>query len=136
MKISLVDINSRPPHPTLARKLLNLSVSEAAEPRPQNLTVQNYNIDLPSSTPWFDSWRDTFLQVQFPSDHEFTKHYLSCMIVVSSADKDPLQTIQQFVQCITQMHNTNAGKMPKWFIKDTLFYYVMLHENLSGNHVK
>lgn len=112
-----------------------MSVSEAQEPRPQKFTFQNYSIDIPSSTPWFESWRDTFLQVQFPSDHEFTKHYLSCMFVISSTDKDPIQVIVQLMQSVMQVHNINPTKMPKWFSKDTLFYYIMLHENLNGDHV-
>lgn len=135
-KISLVDVNSRPPQPTLARKLLNLSVSEAHEPRLQKATLQNYTIDLPTSVPWFESWRETFLQVQFPSDHEFTKHYLSCMFVISSVEQDPMQTIVQLVQSVMQVHNTNPTKITKWFSKDILFYYIMLHENLNGNHVQ
>lgn len=39
------------------------------------------SLSVPVSAPWFDSWRDTFLQVQFPSDHEFTKHYLACILL-------------------------------------------------------
>lgn len=135
LKISLVDINTRPPQPTLARKFLNSSVSEAPDPRQQTFRIQDYSLEIPSYTPWFESWRDTFLQVQFPSDHEFTKHYLACMLVVSTSEVDPLQTMTQLVQRINQMQNVGPTQLPKWFNKNTLYYYVIVHENLIGNHV-
>jgi hypothetical protein len=37
-------------------------------------------VNIPASVPWFEAWRETFLQVQFPSDHEFTKHYIACIL--------------------------------------------------------
>lgn len=42
----------------------------------------NMSLDVPVSVPWFEAWRETFLQVQFPSDHEFTKHYVACILNV------------------------------------------------------
>jgi len=42
-----------------------------------------HTVDIPASVPWFEAWRETFLQVQFPSDHEFTKHYIACILCYS-----------------------------------------------------
>ena len=39
------------------------------------------DLTLHATTPWFESWRDMFLDIQYPSDHEFTKHYVACIIV-------------------------------------------------------
>jgi len=33
-----------------------------------------------ASTPWFEAYRETFLQMSYPSDHEFLRHYLACIL--------------------------------------------------------
>ena len=44
-------------------------------------TREALDLELQPTTPWFETWRDTFLHVQYPSDHEFTKHYIACIVV-------------------------------------------------------
>lgn len=74
------------------------------------------------------------MKVQYPSDHEFTKHYLACLIVVSSNDSNPVEAIMQLAQNLSQMQNNNTtGKLPKWFSANTLKYYVIIHDNTDGN---
>ncbi|KAF7286967.1 hypothetical protein GWI33_002813 [Rhynchophorus ferrugineus] len=134
LKLSFIDFNLRPPQTVLAKKLLNSSVSEAAEPKTKLHEVKDYKLEIPASTPWFESWRDTFMKVQYPSDHEFTKHYLACLIVVSSNDNNPVEAVIHLVQNLNQMQNSNStGKLPKWFSANTLKYYVILHDNTDGN---
>lgn len=119
----------------MARKYLNSAVINAHEPRPQTLRVGEYTLDIPSSTPWFEAWRETFLQVQFPSDHEFTKHFLACILAVSSADSNPLESLNQMVHNLDQMQFAST-KMPKWFNSNFLRYYVIVHDNVDADENK
>ena len=97
------------------------------------MQVENLNLDIPASVPWFEAWRETFLNVQFPSDHEFTKHFLACMIVVSTQDMNPLEKIQQIG---TQLNLSSNGKLPKWFNNNVLRYYILLHDDIEDDKKK
>lgn len=132
-KLTFLDITWRPPQTPLARKLLNSSVSNSPESRSKTFPVGNYKLEIPSSTPWFETWRDTFLRVQYPSDHEFTKHFLACLLVVSSADNSPPDTFNQLSQSLNQVQSSAPGKLPKWFSSNILKYYIIVHDNVEGN---
>lgn len=132
LKITFLDINWKPPQTSLARKLLNSSVSSAPESKNKIFQVGKYNLEVPSSTLWFEAWREIFLKVQYPSDHEFTKHFLACWLVISSSDADPTQTFFQLEQSFSQMQNVTPGKLPKWFNSNVLKFYVIVHDNLEG----
>ncbi|XP_015112086.1 trafficking protein particle complex subunit 8 [Diachasma alloeum] len=125
LHLSIQDIYSQPPEPTVARKLLNDSVTTEQCERTTTITVSNIKLDIPVSVPWYESWRDMFLSVQFPSDHEFTKHYLACLLVVSTSDESPLEKLQQMA---SQLHQSAPGKLPKWFNNNALRYYILLHD--------
>lgn len=133
LKITLLDINTRPPEPPLARKYLNASVSGAPESKLRQYVSGDYKLDVPVATPWYEAWKDTFLKVQYPSDHEYTKHFLACLLVVASSDQNPAETMVQLAQSLNQMQNTAPGKLPKWFNCNVLKYYVVLHDILEGN---
>lgn len=36
-----------------------------------------------ATTPWFESYRENFLQSMPASDHEFLNHYLACILHVA-----------------------------------------------------
>lgn len=120
-----MDVNFRPPQPTLARKFLNASVSAASETRTQT----THDLETPVATPWFETWRETFLQVQHPSDHEFTKHFLACILVVSSKDNNPIETMNHLNQTLNHIQNMAPNRLPKWFCSNILRYYVLVHDN-------
>lgn len=132
LRITVLDVNARPPQPTLARKFLNESVSFASSERNYPINIGDQTVEIPASAPWFEAWRETFLQVQFPSDHEFTKHFLGCMLVVSSAENNPLDMLVHMGQQLQQLQNVTPAKLPKWFCPDVLRYYVLLHD-VSGS---
>lgn len=133
LRICIADVNSRPPQPTVARKFLNESVSAFVAERTTVVEVGNMSLDVPVSVPWFEAWRETFLQVQFPSDHEFTKHYIACMLIVSSQETSPLDTLTQMSSQLQQMQSISPAKLPKWFSSTVLRYYVLLHDNTDGD---
>lgn len=85
------------------------------------------------SEPWFEQWRETFLSVQPPTDHEFTRHFLSCLIVLSTADQNLLETAQTMTKKVQTMQNVVPPKIPKWFSTDALNCYVLLHDRSQGD---
>ncbi|XP_011860429.1 PREDICTED: trafficking protein particle complex subunit 8 [Vollenhovia emeryi] len=133
LRLSIQDINARPPEPSLAKKLLNEAVSSALCERTTMVHIGATELDIPVSVPWFEAWRETFLSVQFPSDHEFTKHLLACMIVVSTAEDKPLERIQTMG---AQLHQSIPGKLPKWFNNNALRYYILVHDALQDDRNK
>lgn len=133
LKLSFSNVNTRPPQTTLARKFLNSSVSEFSEFKTETVITGTQALNITLNTPWFEAWRETFLNVQYPSDHEYTKHFLSCVLVVSSADTNPIESIMQLSQNLNQMHSTAPGKLPKWFSSNILKFYTIIHDNSEGN---
>ncbi|KAE8746892.1 hypothetical protein FOCC_FOCC006312 [Frankliniella occidentalis] len=138
LRVCLQDVHSRPPQPTLARKFLNESVSNAINDNTTSLTFGDQKIDVPSSTPWFEAWRETFLQVQFPADHEFTKHYLGCVAVISSAEPSPLDAMRGIRQQLQSLQAVAPGKLPKWMATPSppLICHLIIHDVNEGDAAK
>lgn len=90
--------------------------------------VAQTNIDVPTSELWFEQWREIFLSIQTQSDHEFTRHFLSCLIVLSSSDPNSLDTAHLLTRRVQAMQNVTPPKIPKWFTPDALNCYVLLHD--------
>lgn len=123
----------KPPQTALARKYLSSAVSNAPMPRLQTLNVGDRELEIPSTVPWFDAWRETFMQVQYPSDHEYTKHFIACFLVVSSNDNNPVESMINLMQSLNQMQVIAPTKLPKWFSGNVLRYYVVVHDIVEGN---
>uniref|UniRef100_A0A3Q2XN36 Trafficking protein particle complex subunit 8 n=1 Tax=Hippocampus comes TaxID=109280 RepID=A0A3Q2XN36_HIPCM len=86
-----------------------------------------------ATTPWFEAYRENFLQSMPSSDHEFLNHYLACLLVVSSSEAVP---VEQFVKLSQEQHRIQHSgdySKPKWFIPNTLKYYVLLHDVSQGD---
>lgn len=91
-------------------------------------------IDIPIAEPWFEQWREIFLSVQSQSDHEFTRHFLGCLIVLSTSDPNSLETAHLLTRRVQVMQNATPPKVPKWFTTDALNCYVLLHDpTIQGN---
>ncbi|XP_053684049.1 trafficking protein particle complex subunit 8 isoform X2 [Sabethes cyaneus] len=134
LRVNVIDVNWRPPQTILAKKMLNESVTSAAGEKLKAVKLEDGTfVDIPVSEPWFEQWRETFLTVQFPSDHEFTRHLLCSLIVVSSIDVNPLEVAGQLTKKIQMMQNITPPRLPKWFSTDSLNCYVMLHDGCSGD---
>lgn len=130
LRLNICDINWRPPQTILARKMLNDSVTTAQceKTKVVHIDENTGQLEIPFSEPWFESWRETFLTVQFPSDHEFTRHFLSCLIILSSSDQNVVETANQMTRKVQMMQNVTPPKLPKWFSNETQNCYVMLHD--------
>ncbi|KAK2815971.1 hypothetical protein Q5P01_026438 [Channa striata] len=97
------------------------------------ITAGDYQLDFSATTPWFEVYRETFLQSMPASDHEFLNHYLACLLVVSSTEAVP---VEQFLKLSQEQHRIqHSGEYtnPKWFIPNTLKYYVLLHDMSEGD---
>ncbi|XP_058458900.1 trafficking protein particle complex subunit 8 [Malaya genurostris] len=134
LRVNVIDVNWRPPQTVLAKKMLNDSVTSAFGEKTKAIKLEDGAfVDIPVAEPWFEQWRETFLTVQFPSDHEFTRHLLCSLIVVSSIDANPLEVAAQLTKKIQMMQSITPPRLPKWFSTDSLNCYVMLHDGCSGD---
>uniref|UniRef100_A0A4W3GFD6 Trafficking protein particle complex subunit 8 n=1 Tax=Callorhinchus milii TaxID=7868 RepID=A0A4W3GFD6_CALMI len=86
-----------------------------------------------ATTPWFEAYRECFFQSMPASDHEFLHHYLACMLVVSSKELDPVEQFLKLSQEQHRIQHNSDYSYPKWFIPNTLKYYVLLHDVSEGD---
>ncbi|KAM9435851.1 trafficking protein particle complex subunit 8 isoform 1-T1 [Clarias gariepinus] len=86
-----------------------------------------------ATTPWFEAYRESFLQSMPASDHEFLNHYVACMLVVSSNEPTPTEQFQKLSQEQHRIQHSGEYTYPKWFIPNTLKYYVLLHDISDGD---
>ena len=52
-------------------------------------------LDAPGYTPWFDTWMKFYLQTLPVVDHEFLRHSLGVIFVVSTKCKQPVEAFRQ-----------------------------------------
>uniref|UniRef100_A0A3B4AGU7 TPPC8 first Ig-like domain-containing protein n=1 Tax=Periophthalmus magnuspinnatus TaxID=409849 RepID=A0A3B4AGU7_9GOBI len=95
-----------------------------------SITAGDYQL---STTPWFEAYREAFLQTMPSSDHEFLNHYLACLLVVSSSEAVPFEQFLKLSQEQHQVQHSGEYSAPKWFIPNTLKYYVLLHDVSQGD---
>uniref|UniRef100_A0A8C8EV78 Trafficking protein particle complex 8 n=1 Tax=Oncorhynchus tshawytscha TaxID=74940 RepID=A0A8C8EV78_ONCTS len=86
-----------------------------------------------ATTPWFEAYRESFLQSMPASDHEFLNHYLACLLVVSSSEAVPVEQFLKLSQEQHKIQHNGEYTNPKWFIPNTLKYYVLLHDMSQGD---
>ncbi|XP_047506030.1 trafficking protein particle complex subunit 8 isoform X2 [Pieris napi] len=127
-KLVIRDVNWKPLQPTEARRQLNNAALFNYDDKTVPKTIDGHKFDVQQETPWFDAWRETYFQVQFPSDHEFTKHFLSCIIVASTLDENIVDAYNSLNQQCAQLQNVTPPKLPKWFNNSVLKSYLLLHD--------
>ncbi|XP_044279679.1 trafficking protein particle complex subunit 8 isoform X3 [Varanus komodoensis] len=135
LKIAVNNIVTQPPQPGTIRKLLSdvVTVSQPAEGLVANvITAGDYDLNISATTPWFEAYRESFLQSMPASDHEFLNHYVACMLVVSSGEPEPVEQFLKLSQEQHRIQHSNEYSYPKWFIPNTLKYYVLLHDVSIG----
>ncbi|CAB3239968.1 unnamed protein product [Arctia plantaginis] len=127
-KLIMREINWKPLQPTEARRQLNNAVLYNYHDKIVSMEIDGRKFDIPQSTNWFDAWRETYLEVQFPSDHEFTKHFISCIIVGTTSDENVIDSFNNLNQQYAQLQNVTPPKLPKWFNSSVLKSYLLLHD--------
>lgn len=97
------------------------------------ITAGDYNLNFSTTTPWFEAYREAFLQTMPSSEHEFLNHYLACLLVVSSSETVPFEQFLKLSQEQHRVQHSGEYSAPKWFIPNTLKYYVLLHDVSQGD---
>ncbi|XP_043076018.1 trafficking protein particle complex subunit 8 isoform X5 [Puntigrus tetrazona] len=136
LRISVTGINTRPPQTSEMHRLLSQAVSVCQPPEgsPANvITAGDYDLNISATTPWFETYRENFLQSMPASEHEFLNHYLACMLVVSSHEAVPTEQFLKLSQEQHRIQHSGEYTHPKWFIPNTLKYYVLLHDISEGD---
>lgn len=128
----------KPPSSTLTpaqRQVLHHIVlsSQPQEGVVSNISTGDYQLSFSGTTPWFEAYREAFLQTMPSSDHEFLNHYLACLLVVSSSETVPFEQFLKLSQEQHQIQHSGEYSVPKWFIPNTLKYYVLLHDVSQGD---
>ncbi|XP_059369033.1 trafficking protein particle complex subunit 8-like isoform X2 [Carassius carassius] len=136
LRISVTGINTQPPQTPEMHRLLSQTVSVCQPPEgsPANvITAGDYDLNISATTPWFETYRENFLQSMPASEHEFLNHYLACMLVVSSREAMPTEQFLKLSQEQHRIQHSGEYTHPKWFIPNTLKYYVLLHDISEGD---
>ncbi|KAF3835624.1 hypothetical protein F7725_028182 [Dissostichus mawsoni] len=95
------------------------------------ITAGDYDLNfsdhsLKASLPWYSAWRETLSEVS-------TSQHYTGLLVVSSTEAVP---VEQFLKLSQEQHRVqHSGDYtnPKWFIPNTLKYYVLLHDMSEGD---
>ena len=88
------------------------------------LYFRSLQIEAPGFTPWFDAWTKIYLQSLPCVEHEFIRHHLGCVFVVSSNTKnDPMEQIRNLV-----IYNENST-----FCVLHSFYFVNSFTYITGS---
>ena len=104
---------------------------------------RSLQLEAPGFTPWFDSWTKIYLQSLPCVEHEFIRHHLGCVFVVSSNSKDdPMEQIRNLVQTQhksqhERSNTTSSNSLyPQYFSSNSLKYYVLLHDVYAAEESK
>ncbi|XP_046398527.1 trafficking protein particle complex subunit 8 isoform X2 [Ischnura elegans] len=145
LRLTLRSVDHVPPPPAVGRRMLDDAVSST----PPNLPSTLQNIMDPSGTilsedvlsedtrlPWFELWREVFLQVQPVFEHEFIKHYVACFLVVSSSEGDvsSVERLNSLWKEVQKLSSKTSGGGPKWFFPNAILKYcIILHDQSTDD---
>jgi hypothetical protein len=129
------------PTRSIGPRLLSDTVSSLTEEPlvARTFPARSLQIEAPGFTPWFDAWTKIYLQSLPCVDHEFLRHHIGCVFVVSSSSRvDPLEELRNLVQIQhkRQHERSSSGPggvnmYPQYFSPHILKYYVLLHDVYS-----
>jgi len=109
LRLSVRDIAWKPVSPVLAKRLLAEAVSNytTSDSKIAVATHTGKSLEINSGSPWFDSWRESLWSCLEMTEHDFTRHYVSTFLVVSSSHPNPIEQFQQLNENLQQLmvHN-------------------------------
>ncbi|TSK58116.1 Trafficking protein particle complex subunit 8 [Bagarius yarrelli] len=134
LRISVTGVNTRSAQPTELHRFLSQAVSACQPPdgpAANIITAGDYDLNISdrsvkASAPWYTDWRETLTQLSS------SKHYAG-MLVVSSQESVPTEQFQKLSQEQHRIQHSGEYTHPKWFIPNTLKYYVLLHDISDGD---
>ena len=121
-RLSVRDSSWKPASTVLSRRLLSEAVSNCTVPDnkilikggttfinlfleqvTQSLVSESGEIEVNPYTPWYDAWRETLWTCLELTDHDFTRHYLAALLVVSSSHTNPMEQFQHLNNQLQQL---------------------------------
>lgn len=83
-------------------------------------------------TPWFDQYREVFLDNLKQLDYEYIRHYVGVMLVVSTRHPRPMEGFEELYKV---QKESEKASYPKWLTPTTNLYYyhVLLHDATDGS---
>ncbi|KAL9976241.1 hypothetical protein ACROYT_G013513 [Oculina patagonica] len=133
-RIRLVEMSATHPPQHVVNKLLSEVVSRT-QPLNTDPSTMTPEAQERASAPWFEAFRDCFFQLVKPSDHEFIRHFLACLIVVSSHHPDPMNAFATMSSQQIEQQSEQHGHF-KWFSNSVFKYHLLLHDVSVGEESK
>ncbi|XP_072169057.1 trafficking protein particle complex subunit 8-like [Diadema setosum] len=134
------EMNTQPPSAAIHKKLCHDAVQNSQLPLSEGqssvLSVGSYDLQISASTPWYEAYRESVLQSMATSDHEFIRHFVACMLVVSTGHADPMDQFAKLSQQQHHLQHSSNTTHPKWLCPNIFKYYVLLHDNSEGEEEK
>ncbi|CAG7661317.1 unnamed protein product [Allacma fusca] len=98
----------------------------------------NYSLQVPQLTPWFESWRETFLKFyseQQQSQHEFLNQFVACVLVIAAYEIKSPEDVSNILGKLSklQLQHQQEWSHTWFFPAATLKFYLILHDNANDN---
>jgi hypothetical protein len=95
-------------------------------------TTSSYSVEVPAATPWFESWRETFLRLHSESQisqYDFLHHFIACILVISSAEAKSPEELTSAVDRLSKMQLQHQSEWPNtWTFTSVLKFYLIVHD--------
>lgn len=127
--------NNSPDNTELSLQQLLLKNQKLGK-RETGISLTDYDVVIPPSTPWFEAWREAFLkhftEQQSSSQYEFLNQFIACILVISSCEGKTSDELSTIVGKLSKLQHQHQIEWPhNWFLPSVLKYYVILHDNSS-----
>nr|CAB3267230.1 trafficking protein particle complex subunit 8-like [Phallusia mammillata] len=140
LHITMCDLRCNVPDQNAIKQLLSSVVAEKSSgfdnSQPITIKSDKYNVSVNMSCPWFDAYRETVTSLAQPKLHEFVKHCIACLLVVSSSHPEPLEEFAKLSQQQNYIQHQSNQTHLRWMTPNTLKYYVLLHDNSYADTAK
>jgi len=122
------------PQKLVSQKLMldRLSEENCEESSMVARTFGQICVDAPGYTPWYDIWMKLYLQSLPTVDHEYLKHHLGCIFVVSTSASNPVEQLRALSQTQHRHQHDKPGTYPQYFNPNIMKCYILVHDVYSG----
>ena len=134
LKFEEIENNDLMPDQNTVSQLLNAAVSDSLSKLNGSKVSSkygSYNLNMHSSAPWFESFRNHFMRTLPVSQHEFTRHFVACLLVVSSSEPDPKTEFANLEKQFRE--NVSELGSQRWFMSEILCCRVLVHDVAEGD---
>ncbi|XP_065578277.1 trafficking protein particle complex subunit 8-like isoform X2 [Artemia franciscana] len=152
LNLCFQELNHKLQPPVIVRKMLsNVVASQQQSAHMVGISIGKKQIEVPKTQPWYTQWKELFLNLQEVYDHEFIRHYLACIFVVSTSNSNPLSQFESLSKVLSQQTveasqpvglvyqsssqsiKLDGHKTPKIFSSSIPRYYLLLHDAMEGD---